>query len=172
MKIPAADAASDSFAALRCHRSQPAGAPVRHVERAPDGDTISSSVNVDLFGGLQYTRFLREDLAMTFGVQSVGAEAGSSIGPQGVFAGTVGVFTVPVGLRWNPLARGGSDQALKPFVAATVGPVFGSSAGSFVGGGGIMTGNVNQATAGGHIGGGIDVHVTRSFSVGISDGYN
>ena len=63
------------------------------------------------------------------------------------------------------------NQALKPFLAVSLGPVIGASSGSFVGKT-ISTGEEVHATIGGFFGGGFDVHVSRSFSLGVNAGYN
>ena len=60
---------------------------------------------------------------------------------------------------------------LKPFISAGLGPVIGSSSGSYVGRT-ISAGNVTRATLGGHAGGGLDVQLVRSFSIGWDLGYN
>ena len=114
----------------------------------------------NLFNGLQYTRFLREDLAMTFGVQSVGAENGLTIGPQGVFAGTATIIASPLGLRWNPLgARSRADQPLKPFSPPRSVRYSARASAASSGGGASRAGESSQATVGGHIGGGVDFHL-------------
>jgi hypothetical protein len=124
-----------------------------------------------VFGGLQYTHYLRERLAVTATVQTVGAEAYASVAPDRIFAGTAGIIATPIGVRWNPLRRGVPTIA-KPYVALSAGPVFGSTAGSFLGGGAAVTGMRTQVTAGGHAGAGIDVHVARWLSIGMNGGYN
>ncbi len=48
----------------------------------------------------------------------------------------------------------------------------GYSEGSFVGDGTISTGSVARGTLGTRIGGGVDVHVARSFSIGLNTAYN
>ncbi len=126
----------------------------------------------NLFNGVQYTRFLREDLALTAAFAAVSAESGATVGPQGLFAGSAFIMASPIGLRWNPLKGDHTSQAVKPYLAAGLGPVFGATSGSFSGPGGIFAGARTQATVGGHIGGGVDFHLTRAFSIGVNTGYN
>jgi hypothetical protein len=45
-------------------------------------------------------------------------------------------------------------------------------AGSFVGASGAQMGARTEATIGGHVGGGVDFHLARWFSVGVNAGYN
>lgn len=135
-------------------------------------DTVTAGVAAGgVFGGVQYGYYLRERLAVTATVQTVGAEAGASVAPDSIFAGTAGIVAAPIGVRWNPL-RPSVPNIAKPYVALSAGPVFGSTAGSFLGGGQIVTGMRTQVTAGGHAGAGIDVHVARWLSIGMNGGYN
>lgn len=142
--------------------------------RVPDtsASVTARSDAMNVFAGLQYRRYLREDLAMTFAIQGLGAESGATVSSQGVFAGNAAVLAIPIGVRWNPFSAIDHNQPIKPFVAASIGPVFGASNGSFAGSGGIFTGNRTQATTGGHLGAGVDFHVARAFSIGVNGGYN
>ena len=85
--------------------------------------------------------------------------------------GTGGV-ALPVGIRWNPFKGEHRLQSLKPFVAVGVGPVIGVQSETFVGNGYVSATDTARATVGGHFGGGFDVHVARSFSLGLDVGYN
>ena len=134
--------------------------------------TATGSETMNLFFGLQYTRYLRENLAMTLAVQALGEEAGVSVGSQGVFAGQAGVIAIPIGVRWNPFPSVRPDDAIKPFVALSIGPVIGATQGSFAGQAGVFAGQRAQATTGGHAGVGVDFHVARWLSIGVNGGYN
>ena len=141
--------------------------------RASGSDaTITSGVDDgDLFGGFEYTRWLREDLSVTFGPQFVDGVVGSSVGPAGVFSGTASVTALPVTVRWNPW-RAHAYEPIKPFVAVGLGAIFGDSVGSFVGNGIVQNGVQSEVTMGGHVGGGVDFHIARCFSIGVNGGYN
>lgn len=125
----------------------------------------------DLFGGIEYTRWLREDLSVTFGPQFVDGVVGSSVGPNGVFSGTASVTALPLTVRWNPW-RAHAHESIKPFVAVGLGAIFGDSVGSFVGNGTAVSGVQSEVSVGGHIGGGVDFHIARCFSLGVNGGYN
>jgi hypothetical protein len=126
----------------------------------------------DLVAGAQYTRYVDERFAVTFGIEAAGAESGASVGPDGVFAGTSDLLAFRVGARWNPWGRHRYAEAMKPFFAASLGPVLGASSGSSAGNGNLFAGTRADAAAGGHVGAGIDFHVARWLSVGVSGGYN
>jgi len=135
------------------------------------------------FRGLQYTGYVREDLAVTVGMtnRSGGTASVSSIGSIAQASSrTERIVSVPVGLRWSPFTLHHPASQAKPFVAATIGPVFGAGGQSTVildPVTGLPTGASsstmrNVATVGGDAMGGVDVHVLRWFSVGVSGGYN
>jgi Caspase domain len=137
-----------------------------------NGATITTGYSgLDTFGGLGYTRYVREDLAVTVSLDALAIDSGSSVGTQGVGAGIVGGYAVPFGIRWNPLAARRRPQSLKPYLSVGIGPVVGMSQGSFVGRT-ISTGEVSHTTVSAQFGGGFDVHVAHSASLGITVGYN
>jgi caspase domain-containing protein len=140
--------------------------------KADTGARISNGSNGrDLFAGVSYSKYLREDLAAVVSVDAFEIDSGTMLGPTGVGSGTVGGSAINVGVRWNPFARIFGAQALKPFVGAGLGPVIGISNGSFISGRGISTGSTVRATLGGFVGGGLDVHAARSIAVGVTAGY-
>jgi len=139
---------------------------------ATSGASIVSESVDNLFGGIGYIRYIREDLAATFSFDAVSVEAGDGIGPNGIFSGFVGGLAMPIGVRWNPLRGNLREQPFKPFITAAIGPVIGNASGSFVGGRTISSGVTSKVTVGGLVGGGLDIHLARSFSLGITAGYN
>ena len=60
---------------------------------------------------------------------------------------------------------------MKPYVDLSIGPVFGEFSGASVGVGGTHAGEVVEVSVGGLVGGGVDFHVSRGFSLGVSGGY-
>src|SRR5215471_4649092 len=95
---------------------------------------VSGSIVDNFFGGIGYTRYIREDLAATFSIDVVSVESGNSVGPRGISSGSVDGIALPVGVRWNPLRGDLRQQPFKPFIIGTAGPVIGDASGSFVGG--------------------------------------
>jgi uncharacterized caspase-like protein len=132
--------------------------------------TVTAGEAADLFGGLQYTRYLNEALAMTVAAEGIAAESGASVGSRGIFEGSAAIAAIPIGVRWNPFPIR-HDDPIKPFVAASVGPVIAATEGSFVGSGSIFEGSRVQTTIGGHLLLGVDFHLDRSFSIGVHGGY-
>ncbi len=78
----------------------------------------------------------------------------------------------PAGVHWNPFTAAHPSSRIKPYVAVTVGPLFGAAAGNSVTPNTVSSGTSTQSTAGGHVGGGVDFHVGRPFAFGVSGGYN
>jgi len=132
---------------------------------------VTGTSGLDAFAGFGYTRYVRENLAVVLSVDGFGIDSGSTVGANGVGAGMVGGTSVSLGVRWNPMHGDLRNQALKPFLAVSLGPVIGASSGSFVGKT-VSTGEELRATIGAFLGGGFDVHVSRSFSMGVNAGYN
>jgi len=139
-------------------------------DRTPTLGTSVGASSVDLLTGLRYSRYVREDVAVTLRLDVLPIEAGNHVGPDGVFTGAESVVSVPFGVRWNPTG-GSARSSVKPYLAAGLGPVFGSRAGSGVGSGGVYTGTRSWTTLGGFAGGGVDLHVGRNWSLGVDAGY-
>jgi uncharacterized caspase-like protein len=135
------------------------------------GSVTSGTDTGGLIGGLQYTRYVREQLAVTFGPDMIASVTGSRIGGGTVFSGTASVIALPLGVRWNPSRGVLWRQSLKPFVGASIGPVIGSSTGSTVTASRVNSGASTHTTIGGVVGGGVDVHLGRSWSLGVDGGY-
>jgi Caspase domain len=138
----------------------------------PGNDVTVGVGTADLFGGIEYARYIREDLSIAISFTGVEEVVGTATSSEGTFAGTASIGAVQVLARWSPFAKGREREAVKPFVAVGVGPVIGSSVGTFSGRSSRATGVNDQATIGGHVGGGVDFHLARWFSVGVTGGYN
>ena len=60
---------------------------------------------------------------------------------------------------------------MRPYLSASLGPLLRSRDGSFVSGAGVLAGSSTEVAACGHLGGGVDFHVGRGFSIGLDAGY-
>jgi hypothetical protein len=120
--------------------------------------------------GLQYTHYIREDVGVTMGAQTVAVAVGESISPAGTFAGTASLVALPLGVRGHPLRA--SRGAFRPYLAASAGPAIGLTEGVFTGGGIEVIGSHSQTTLFAHLGVGLDYFPARSFALGVSGGYN
>jgi hypothetical protein len=115
---------------------------------------------------------MSERLSVTFGVHGFEAASDTHVGRGFVSTDSTGAAFMPVGVRWNPFKGEHRLQSLKPYVTVAAGPVIGAQSANFVGNGSVTTDNSTRATFGTHFGGGFDVHVARSFSLGLDVGYN
>ena len=127
--------------------------------------------------GLQYTAFAREDLAFAVAVTRRSADGFETVTMQGegfevTASGTASLMSALAGVRWNPFTSRQPSLQIKPFVAASVGPVFGRSTETFVGQDRVTSDSVVETTIGGDVFGGVDFHVARAFSLSMSGGYN
>jgi hypothetical protein len=99
-------------------------------------------------------------------------ESDTKVGRNSVSTGFVGGAMIPLEVHWNPWPADHAAQALKPFLTFGGGPVIGVSEGTFVGDGAVQTGDIARGSVFGRVGGGLDVHVTHAFSIGMSAAYN
>jgi Caspase domain len=127
---------------------------------------------LDVFGGFAYGKYVREDLAVIVGTEGFGVESGARIAGTNISAGRVTGLMFPIAIRWNPFTGNLGSQALKPFVTVGGGPVLGISDGALVGGNTVTANHTVSGTIAGRIGGGVDVQVARSFSIGMNVVYN
>ena len=141
---------------------------------------ISAGVgSMDSFGGLEYRRYLREDVSVGISVKGMPGVAGSFVGSDGqVFAGSASLVAVPIIVRWNPWTAGREQNPIKPFFALGGGPIVGTTAGSYVYNPNdrtpitVLSGAHTDTAAVVHLGAGVDFHVSRAFAVSLNGGYN
>jgi hypothetical protein len=146
--------------------------------------------------GVQYTRYLREDLAATLdlrmmtGSQSIKPEvARATLGSDPVylssyedlFTGDYSLTQLFAGIRWYPGAQGSRTRTVKPFLAVGTGPVLGRCKGK------LNTRHVynqgssmeywdepvsrSRTTIGGEVGAGLEVLAARSWSLEFAASY-
>ena len=140
-------------------------------DAAPVNGVIYGADNTSLAAGVEYTHFLREDLALTLAVRALPETSGASIGPEGAFAGDASVVALPLGLRWYPRAGAPRRLTLEPYLTVGVGPVIGSSSGASLGPGGVFSGSRSGGTVGGVVGGGADIQLSRRWGLDLSAGF-
>jgi len=130
----------------------------------------AGSDSLDFATGLQYHRFLREDLALTFGVRVL-TSANTTVSQNGTFSGSYAIVSLPLGVRWNPLRGELHSRAVKPYLAAGLGPVIGAASGAGLTSDGAFAGDRTRASVGGLLGAGVDFHLGRHCSLGVEAGY-
>jgi hypothetical protein len=130
------------------------------------GDSLSN-----VLFGVRYSHFLQEGLLMTAGAEGLAAVSGTAVSSAGTTSGDAGVGAISLGVRYNPVPSW--KRSVKPYIDVSIGPVFGASSGYWttVGGRSTHYGDALEVTVGGVAGGGVDFHVSRGFSLGVSAGY-
>lgn len=127
--------------------------------------------NSALVGGLQFTRWFSEKLAFTTTASALSETNVLQVASTGTVADSSSVTMVTVGARWNLLRGDMRRHSAKPYLSASVGPVFGSSSGVVLASGSVQAGSSMETAVGGLVGGGVDVHVGRRWSFGVEGGY-
>jgi len=163
------DLAVPRFAVAGRHRVEMLWGMWREHDAAASVTTGSNTL--DLFGGWKYTKYVREDLAVTARYDIFGVEQTRG-GPNDLVVATVGGMALPIGVQWNPIKGDHRTQLFKPFIGAGLGPVIGISHRRVGSGDTAFNTTVTRATLGGRIDAGIDVHVARSFSIGLDVAYS
>jgi hypothetical protein len=138
--------------------------------RDPGG--VTAGTTADVLGGLGYTRWVREDLAMSFSIAGVAVQENAIVSGSRIAAGSVAAAEMLIGARWNPFKRAAALQAVKPYLSAAAGPIFGIAESSFVAPGTITSTDTVRTTFGAQLGAGVDMHLARSFSIGLEGGYH
>lgn len=142
-----------------------------HVPGASTTPSVAAGADsLDFAGGLQYDRFLREDLTLTFGARVL-ASTNNTVSQNGTFSGSYSVVSLPLGVRWNPMHGELHTRVVKPYLAVGFGPVIGGSSGAGVTSDGAFAGSRSRASVGGTLGAGVDFHLGRHWSVGVEGGY-
>jgi hypothetical protein len=143
--------------------------------RASGGVSLTPSVSVgadafDVATGLQYCRFLREDLALTFGPRVL-ASSSEGVSFSGTFSNSIAIVSLPVGVRWNPMGGELHGRAVRPYLALGAGPVIGATSGGSVGPDGVFAGSRARMSVGVRPGAGVDFLLGRHWSLGVEGGY-
>jgi len=146
---------------------------------SPTGPTPSIAVGsqtMDVRGGLQYTRFLRENLAATLSFNVLSAEADlvtiNGTSSSGTRMQRSQIVSLPLGLQWDPQPGDLRMKPVKLYLAAGLGPVWGVHAGGSIDESSLFAGTRVAMTVGGFVGAGADVLIGRRWSLGVSAGYN
>jgi len=135
------------------------------------GPSIAAGADAfDFASGLRYTRFLREDLALTFGARVLSSTS-DVVSTGGTFAGTLSIVSLPLEVQWNPMRGELHTQPVRPYLVVGLGPVIGSSSGASTSIDGAFAGARTRASVGGTVGAGVDFLLGRHMSLGVEGGY-
>lgn len=119
---------------------------------------------------LTCAHWMQENLAVAFSFAVLTAEASTRVGSSGVSTHSVSVIPVMLGVRYY-LPRSTYRTSWRPYLAASVGPYVGVEAKTEVGWQ-VVEESRTEASFGGHLGGGLDIQLSRSLMMGANVGYN
>ncbi len=134
-------------------------------------DGISTSVGADgPVGGVFYSHWLQENLALDFSIGGMGIDIETSVSATGVTSETGTIAQILLGVKYYPL-KSAYASSLRPYVKASVGPFVGSQSKTEVGTV-VVTDSRSELAAGGRLDVGVDIILSRYFMLGAAFGYN
>ncbi len=126
--------------------------------------------NSGVMGGLEYSYWLQENLALNIGVGGYSAKVETDDGLIYSKTTTASVGFILMGLKYHFL-RSSATSSVRPFLKAGVGTFIGDQSKTETGLT-ILTESRTEAAMGGHVGAGTDFLISRRFMTGINFGYN
>ncbi len=117
-----------------------------------------------------YSKWIQENLALTFSISPVLVDNDVTVGISGVSTGTNAITPIFIGARYY-LFESTYGKSMRPYLSAAAGPVVGSASETSVG----LTVEVSSHTEtafGAKFGLGVDFLLFRSFIIGFDSGYN
>ena len=118
-------------------------------------------------GGIQYSHWIQEQVSATLSIGFLAGEATSTVSFSGVNQHASIIVPVLIGMNYY-LFNPAQEDAVRPFVAAAIGPYIGSETNNTV-----LSQNAHSETAfGGRFGAGIDFLLSDHFKLRVGAGYN
>ena len=139
---------------------------------AQDGPfEIETAAEMDgMLVSLAYAYWMQENLAVHFTLGVLAVKASSRVGPGGLNQEVSVVYPVVLGIRYY-LPGSTLQTPFRPFLTMGIGPNIGVESKNEVG---LQVAQQSRimTSFGGHVGGGVDVRLGRSFMAGANVGYN
>jgi outer membrane protein W len=128
---------------------------------------IQSSTGTSFVGGLGYSYWLRENLALTVTASLLSAQASATVNASNVTQQASTVIPLLLGIRYY-VPEPGPDDNIRPYLSAAVGSYFGSEASNT-----LLSQQAYMETAiGGRLGVGVDFFLSNHFKLGAGVGYH
>ena len=133
------------------------------------GGVTNSVEERELLGSIAYTYWLENDLGFNFSLGVLGIDATNSVQGSEVSTETATVVPLLFGVKYQPFRLTTSD-VLRPYVLASVGPLFGSATINRVGVN-IESESYSETALGSRLGVGMDLLLGKWFTLGVGAGY-
>jgi hypothetical protein len=143
---------------------------VRSMTDVSSGNTITESEANGFIGSITYTHWLEENVAVHITTGALDVDAVTVANGSETFVEASTVVPLLFGVEIQPYGKAIS-HALRPYISASVGPYFGFTSDAYSGNSTCTT-SYTETTLGARLGGGVDLALSRYFSLGIGAGYH
>jgi len=134
------------------------------------GEVTSNYSGEGGLGGLIVSHWIQEDIALLISVSALAVDIENRVGPGSVYDHSVVVAPILFGARYYfPHSTFGTSW--RPYVTGAIGPVIGNDHVEEVAPASVTVTEHNEMAVGGHLGGGVDISLSRLFMLGFSGGY-
>ena len=133
------------------------------------GGVTTSSTASGFLGAIGYSYWVEDHLAVTVSVGASDASAETSAGVGGVTVETGTIVPLLFGVKYQPF-RMTSDDDLRPYIVAAVGPYLGFASNVYTGTT-TATEALSESALGSRLGVGLDLSISRSLILGAGVGY-
>jgi len=143
---------------------------VRSSTEVSMGNTTTESEANGFIGSIAYTRWLEDNVGfhITSGVLDV--DASTATNGLNTYVEASSVVPLLFGVKYQPFGRA-IGEAMRPYISASVGPYFGFSS-NVRSGTSAGTESYTETALGARIGAGVDLSLSRLFTLGIGAGYH
>jgi len=142
-----------------------------HESRAANELTLpgvrSSAKSNGFIGGIAFSHWLKENLAMTVEFGVLFGEASSTVNISGVSQRSSSVVPLLLGIKYY-VPEPEMKSSVRPFLSLAAGPYMGFEAENTV----LVQENRSETALGMRLGGGIDFLLSRHWKLGVDLGYN
>lgn len=133
------------------------------------GGETNTVVGNEFLGSIAYTYWLENNLAVNVSLGLLSMDVTNSVQGSEVSTETATVVPLLFGVKYQPFRLTASD-VLRPYVAASVGPFFGSQTMERVGVN-VETEVYSETALGSRVGVGVDLLLSKWFTLGVGGGY-
>ncbi|MGB2697509.1 MAG: outer membrane beta-barrel protein [Candidatus Zixiibacteriota bacterium] len=133
------------------------------------GGEITSVVGNEFLGSIAYTYWLENGLGVNFSIGLLSLDVTNSVQGSEVFTETATVVPLLFGVKYQPFRLTDTD-VLRPYVAASVGPFFGTATISRAGVN-TETEVYSETALGSRLGVGVDLLLSKWFTLGVGASY-